>query len=333
MALDRTPWMVSTPGAQHSSEVARALAYSATQGATGVVGGGSLKVTANSTPNNTVKVAPGVAPVVSNYPGHFGQSYILRNATATSVTIAPTSSAGGRTDAIIIRVDDAGLVGQTPADVNAYDYTKIQVVQGVPSGTKYNSDLSLTFPFVLLAKITIPASTSTITNAMITDLREVVNPREKVVSRDQPWFTETRVDMVGTGEYPVGQYWPRTDSREDTAIEMVRIPEWATRVEIEGNWLGVYVSAGTHVGHMWATMDSVIRNTPRDATQYYMWTAEDTTTRQNWFVRDTRAIPADMRGKDAYFSLRARKATSTGTVFMDRASGYTLRLRFQEAND
>lgn len=333
MALDRTPWLVSTQGAQHSSEVARALAFSATQGATGVIGGTSLKITAASTPSSQVRVAPGVAPVVSNYPGHSGQSYILRNATTTYVNIAPTTSAGGRTDAVIARVDDAGLVGQTPSNPNDFDYTKIQVIQGAPAGIKYESDLNLNYPFVLLAKIAIPASTATITNAMITDLREVVNPREKTVSRDQPWFTEARVDMVGTGAYPVGQYWPRTDSREDTAIETVRIPEWATRVEIEGNWLGVYVSAGTHAGNMWATMDSVIRNTPRDATQYYTWTAEDTATRQNWFVRDTRLIPADMRGKDAYFSLRARKGSSAGTVYMDKASGYTMRLRFQEAAD
>jgi len=331
--LDPVPWLVSTPGVQHSAEVARTLAYSATNGATGVIGSSSFKVAQQGTPNNTVRVLPGVASVVSNYPGHSGQSYILRNATSTNVTIAPTSSAAGRTDAIIARVDDIGLVGQVPADVNSYNYTKIEVIQGVSAGLKYGMDLKLNYPFVLLAKITLPVSTATITSAMITDLREVVNPREKVISRDQPWFTESRVDMVGTGAYPVGQYWPRTDSREDTAIEMVRIPEWATRVEIEGNWLGVYVSAGTHAGNMWATMDSVIQNTPRDATQYYTWTAEDTATRQNWFVRDTRLIPADMRGKDAYFSLRARKASSAGTVFMDRASGYTMRLRFQEAAD
>lgn len=331
--LDRVPWLVSTPGVQHSSEVARTLAYSATSGESGVVGPTSLKVVPQGTPNGTVSVRPGVACAVSRYPGHTGQSYVMRNATATTVPIAPTSSLAGRTDAIIIRVDDAGIAGQVPADVNDFDYTKIEVIQNAPAGLKYADQLNLNYPFVLLARVTLPKSTATITSAMITDLREVVNPRERTVTRDQPWFTTNRVDLVGTGEYPVGQYYPRTDSSEDTAIETVRIPEWATQVEVEAQWLGVYVSAGTHAGNMWTTMDTVKRNSSRDNSQYYTWTASDTPGRQNWFTRDTRAIPADMRGKDCVFSLRARKGSSAGTVYMDRASGYTLRLRFLERAD
>lgn len=331
--LDPTPWLVSTPGAQHSAEVARTLAYSATQGATGVIGASSFRVAANATPNNNIRVYPGVACAVSKYPGHSGQSYIMRNATTTYVSIAPTSSAGSRTDAIIARVDDASLVGQAPADPNKYSYTKIEVIQGVPASLKYDVDLNLNYPFVLLAKITIPASTATITADMVTNLREVVNARETTVTRDQPRFTEDQVYLTTTTPYPVGQYWPRTSLREDTAIELVRIPEWATRVEIEAQWLGVAVGNGKYSGHCWTTMDTVVQNTPRFATQYYRWNAEDTGTRQNWFSRDTITIPESMRGKDAYFSLRACKSTNTGSVYLDAGSGYTLRLRFQEQAD
>lgn len=335
MALDRTPWFVSTPGVHHSSEVARTVAYAATNGATGVAGSSDFKVQAQGTPNGTVQVLPGVAVSESNYSGHKGQSYIMRNASSTNVTITPTTSTGGRTDAVIVRVDDIGLVGTMPENVNTYDYTKLEVIQGVSAGLKYKSELNLNYPFVLLAKITIPASTATITNAMITDLREVVNAREKTITLTHAQIIADGFhDLTATNAFPVGEYFPDYGGTAGADIaEWVRIPEWATSMTIRAEWLGVCLEKLSGNGQVWVTYDLVAQNNPANKTQYFQWSSEDTRQRQNWICMDTRNIPLAYRGKDVAFALRARKDSTAGRVWMDARSGTTLTITFKELAD
>lgn len=331
--LDPTPWIVSTPGAQHSSEVARALAFSATQGATGVIGASSFRVTAQSTPNNTVAILPGVASAVSRYPGHVGQSYVLRNATTTNAAIAPTTSAGGRTDAVIARVDDVGLVSQAPADPTNYSYTKIEVIQGVPASLKYPSELNLNYPFVLLAKITIPASTATITDAMITNLREVVNGRETSVIRTIGIPSGQVSPITVNTAWPVGSNFP-TAALYPASSRTVRVPEWATAMEIRAEWIGSAARAGAGGGSVWVTWGLNESDTSRK-TRPGVWQTEDTNGRQNLVSVDSVAVEPDIRGKDIIFVPRGRRDSTTATpkMQMDEASSFVLTVRFFEKAD
>lgn len=338
MALDRVPWFVSTPGVQHSSEVARVLAHAATGGARGVSGSASaLRVTQAASPNGTVSVASGVAVAPSNYPGDVGQSYIMRNITSTSVNVVATGSAAGRSDAVIIRVDDVARVGQAPSDPNNYDYTKLQVIQGVSANLKYAVDLNLPYPFVLLARIDIPKSTTVITNAMIKDMRTVVLGREERVVRTFDNFLGGNKQIMTTRQpYPVGQYFPKTSAAEDfSPIHTVRVPEWATEMEIRAEWLSVALKAGSGNGEMWVTYDTVVRNQPAYSTSAFRWSSEDTTQRQSWTVVDTVPVPAAVRGEDLLFALRANRITSTvaGEVWADAATGVVLDIRFLERAD
>lgn len=236
MALDSTAWFIGG-GAQHSPEVARLLAYVATQGAAGVVGVGDLRVSAQPTPNGTVAVGPGAAIIPNRYAGGGQQSYALRNATQTDLTVVATGSGGGRTDLVVARVLDPQYEGSAPADPVVFDYARLQVIQGVPAGTKTAKELGLTYPAVALAKITIPASTGTITNAMITDLRKVANPRRERSMRLLYPAVNKIMSKSGYASWPFSGVMSNID-----------VPSWATTIDIVGHISGVKI---TGTGESW----------------------------------------------------------------------------------
>lgn len=225
MALDTVPWFIGG-GAEHSPAVARMLAYSATNGATGVNAVGDLKVTALPTPGASVRIAPGGACMENRYPGGGQQSYVVRNASATDVAVSATGSSGGATRYLILRIDDPEFGGAVPANVKTGPYVRAVLVTSITN---------LAYPFVPLAKITQPANTATITQAMITDLREVANPRSYrrlflspvTAAKDLSASTMTA--------------WPGPTASVD-------IPSWATYANILGQVIGASQSTGPVYG-------------------------------------------------------------------------------------
>lgn len=227
MALDTVPWFIGG-GAEHSPAVARMLAYSATNGATGVNAVGDLKVTALPTPGASVRIAPGGACMVNLYPGGGQQSYVVRNASATDVAVSATGSSGGATRYLILRIDDPEFGGAVPANVKTGPYVRAVLVTSITN---------LAYPFVPLAKITQPANTATITQAMITDLREVANPRSYRRLFLAPVTTAkdlTSATMVA---------WPGPTASVD-------IPSWATYANILGQVVAAAQNNGPTYGEV-----------------------------------------------------------------------------------
>lgn len=332
MALDPTPWFVSQPGAEHSSEVARTLAFAATHGESGVTAGNQLDVVAQAAPNNTVRVLPGTAAAVSTYPGDSGQSYILRNSTATDVTIESTGSSGGRVDAIVLRVDDTGRAGQAPTDPTNFDYTKIQVIQGVPANLKYAHELNLNFPFVLLARINMPANTIAVTDAYITDLRYVIGAREKTVSRSYHLTTGQQTHVTRTDVFPVGQAWPQTATMP-VSWRTIRVPEWARRQEVTVEWHSINVPSFSGNGQVWITFGLEDGDTG-GRIQPSRWSSEDTTQRQHLVAFDTVPVHHSWRGKDLIYMPRARRmSTPSNRILLDQTSAVRITVRYQEQDD
>ncbi|WP_152666870.1 hypothetical protein [Arthrobacter sp. YC-RL1] len=330
MALDLTPWMIGG-GAVHSVEVARLLAYAATSGAEGVVEPASLAVKAQSTPNGTVAVRPGAALILNRYAGGSQQTYVLRNPSSTSVTIPATGSTGGRTDAIIAQVLDPQYEGAAPADPVTFNYARLERIASVPGNLNSIEQLGLSYPAILLAKITIPASTGTITNAMITDLRDVALPRTRDVWRPRPNVVADKETLKAAGTD--GEYFPNAGGEQT-----IPIPKWATRVQIRATWMGVRLEPGTNWGEIWAEFGPYLRpSTRRHSTQRYTWDGSSAggVSRQPWIVEDDVYIPADIRGTDQIFVMKARYGSAGGawTVSMDGMSGVSLSLRFLEAAD
>ena len=207
--LDLVPWFIGGE-AEHSPAVARMVAHAATQGSNGVIGFADLKVTALDIPGTEVMVFPGGAVIDNKYPGGVQQSYMARNISVTNVPVPATTSQSGATKYVILRIDDPEFGGQLPADQVNGPYVRFDVV---------NSITNLQYPHVALARIVMPASTGTITNAMITDLRVMANPR----SRREIAVGSVANDPLNHPKFQWAQ-WP-------LFTPTVAIPSWATRVE------------------------------------------------------------------------------------------------------
>lgn len=332
MALDPVPWIVGG-GAEHSPEVVRQSLFDSTGGAEGISSVGALKVSAQSTPNGTVRVAPGGAILNNRYAGGSGQSYSARNASQTSVSITATGSAGGRTDALILRILDPQYEGQPPADPNAFQYTRLVAVPA-PAGITRIEQLNLTYPAILLARITIPANTGTITNAMITDLREVAIPRRESVLRTYA-FTGGEGKVLGnTTAYPTGSTWAE---EAPDAWGSIRIPSWATRVRLTMMWAGVGAPAGNAKGYVWVQI-GLNSNTDKVVTQAtrYDTASSGGWTRQVFVAADDRYINPGLRGTEQKIYPRANVDASVPTaarVQLDAGSSIILQAEFIEAAD
>lgn len=332
MALDPVPWIVGG-GAEHSPEVVRQSLFDSTGGAEGISSVGALKVSAQSTPNGTVRVAPGGAILNNRYAGGSGQSYSARNASQTSVSITATGSAGGRTDALILRILDPQYEGQPPADPNAFQYTRLVAVPA-PAGIARIEQLNLTYPAILLARITIPANTGTITNAMITDLREVAQPRRRTEMRTHALVGSDSSILQVTSAYPDGgQTWP--PSTEEAWGEL-DIPVWATRMKIVMWWGGVSVPAGEAFGFLWVQVGATANpnNVKTQAVRYDSANASNHS-RQLAFVANEIPIPAALRGTSQKFYPRGNSTggNSAARWKIDSSSNLLLQIEFMERAD
>jgi len=205
MALDPVPWAID--GAETPAALARAATYAATRGVTGVTRSGDLKVTPLPTPGDAVRIMPGSAVVVNRYPGGAGQSYVVRNPTATTVDIPATGSSGGANRYLILRVDDPEFPGiAAPADPLNGPYVRPVLVSSISN---------LAYPFIVLALIKQPANTATITAGMIEDRRSMVYQQSE---------RALRVNPVAAAHNLVSTTWVNFPNVKET----IAVPSWAT---------------------------------------------------------------------------------------------------------
>lgn len=309
MAMDTVPWFIGG-GAEHSPAVARMLAYAATNGATGVISPGDLKVTALPTPGAAVRIMPGGAAIVSLYPGAANQSYTVRNATATDVQVPATTSSGAAVRYLILRIDDPEYGGQVPADVRFGPYVRPVLVSSITN---------LAYPFVALARINQPASTATITQAMITDLRVVANPRR---SSDVLMTNPTPEKTMTTS---VGDYYP--DFRPTVAV-----PAWATEVSIVATISSIAAAAGDTYGEMAVTLG------PKGASQFRSMNAfydvdqgGSAEERHTFTIGGKGLIPAALRGTSQVLGTEFRRIDGPGHLVTKRGTHVVFQITFYEA--
>jgi hypothetical protein len=337
VAVENPPWLIGgpdkdTPGPEHTADVARLLAYVASAGSEGIVTPAALRVAAQATPTTSVRVLTGAGLILNRYTGAGEQTYTFRNPTQTTVPITATGSAGGRTDLIVARILDPQYEGQAPANPQTFEYARFAVIQGVPAGTKSARDLNLTYPAIALAKVTIPANTATITQAMITDLREVANPHKDFVLRAKPAVVATAETLGATST--VGEWFPNVGGAQS-----VTIPWWATRVLIEASWLQVREAGGNAFGECWVEWGPYDGPSARQySTQRFDWNSKagNDVARTTWEVADDRYIPAALRGTDQSFVMKARidgSTASSARPMIDAKSGVKMRLTFLEVAD
>jgi hypothetical protein len=324
MAVENIPWMIQ--GGKHSAASGRRVLFHATGGAEGISSIGDLRVQQQAVATGSVKVGVGSCVMVNRYPGAVNESYDGKNASETTVTIAANGSGSTRYDLVIARIDDWNVAGQqaTPGTLptDTVAAFKLTVISGVSASVKTAKQLNLNYPAIALARIALPAATSAVTQAMITDLRE------KAVPRRQRHLQTFSVTAGTTDSLDVnGEYFPNTQFT-------VEVPEWATHARVTATWYGVRFPSGTtrygtvHL-RIGAGRADVI-NTQSTGFDPAVTTAN--TSRNTLGLADVRSIPATMRGQSITVApIGTMSGGAGGFIAMDGLSSIVVDIEWLEA--
>lgn len=336
MALRPVPWAIGN-GAENSVELARAVAFIGSSGSTGVVDPVDFGVTQLPTPGAAVRVKLGTGVIRNTYPGVVGQSYVVQEQSFTDVPVAATGSAGGATKYVYVLITDTQYGGQNPPSVENGPYNEYAVTTTLPKNQ----------PYLLLAKIVQPASTATITNAMLTDMRELAMPkreqlmfgRPRIASDAEPNYSTQLKQKVSTG----GEYFPGGNGAPNTF--KVDVPEWATRIIIDAAWMSVRYGANVNpFGEYWIEYGDEYRDRTwpgkqqwEFATQHFMFNSPGKTNdsmRMDWRLMSSQHMPAKLRGKTITFAFKAGRSDSGGSadVLMDSFGGLGMHIAFVQTS-
>lgn len=288
-------WALASP-VSHPETVARAAHSIATGGKEGITSPADLAVTAQTVPAGSVKVAPGTATVRAKSPNH-RQSYAVENTVEAVANVAATG-ASARTDMVLLQVQDPPVSG-----VAAVVFVK----SGVPATARTAADAGVTKPAIPLARVTIPANTGAITQAMITDLRDLANPRRE---------TMTLMNGIGAAG-PEETASNTTGARFFAPLQpMVDIPAWATHVDV----IATIAQLGVRGGKAIATV-AVSLGTTTDVSAVTQFRSANTYLHEDGadhrltaVVGGSGPIPAGLIGTTQRLSLEAKRWTSSGSV-------------------
>lgn len=329
MALRPVPWAIGN-GAENSVELARAVAFIGSSGSTGVVDPVDFGVTQLPTPGAAVRVKLGTGVIRNTYPGVVGQSYVVQEQSFTDVPVAATGSAGGATKYVYVLITDTQYGGQNPPSVENGPYNEYAVTTTLPQNQ----------PYLLLAKIVQPASTATITNAMITDMRELAMPKRLPLTFARPRVLEDQgnrnlVQKVATG----GEKFPGGNG--DPNAFQVDVPSWATRILIDASWMSVLYKNGTNpFGRYWVEYGLSQGSWPNN--QQYEFTTQQfafdspsgSNMRADWRLMSSQHLPSKLRGKTMTVSFMAGR-NDTGpndAVSMDYLGGLGMHITFVQTS-
>jgi hypothetical protein len=171
---------IATEDGTHNTGIFRANLYALKNGQEGLSGPLDGRVSALDVPDSYIRVSPANYSIINRESGYPNEMYSGRLREEDRVPVQPTTSAGGRTDLVVFRVENPAIGPWTalPDDQKPngpYVYTR--VITNVPAGTTNVRDIPGNYSAITLARLQIPPSTSTITNSMITDLRSTsANP-------------------------------------------------------------------------------------------------------------------------------------------------------------
>lgn len=309
--MDPTPFFVGG-GAEHSPEVVRQFIYDSTGGAEGVSGPGALKVLPMAAATSRVRVQPGGFLLNNRYPGGSGQSYDGRNATETEVEVPNTGSGGGRVDMLVARVLDPQYEGQPPADPNNFDYSRLQLIQGVSPTVETAAELNLNYPAVELARITQPLNNTAVTAAMVKDLRKLARPQ----SVRRQIVIQPKADHNIPTSY---SSWPITAGERP----QVFVPRWATHLTLKADYGGIEFIGTTR------TVAGIRTGFGAEASENGIIIAE-TAGRGHYVVGAEHVVPDTLKGKFALINLQAMRSDGTGNLQADYQSTIILNYEFTE---
>lgn len=231
MTFNFAPWAID--GARSAAGLARLASYAAGGGRSGVVNPSDLSVSALAVPGNGLRISSGGASVLNHYLSDPDEAYVVSNPASHTVLAADMPSPQPSTSyylvCVVIGDPEFNQTGHpfmpsgplAPEDAPDFQYVRVVIVPCNPTTSSFE-DLGYNYPAYALARLEIPPSTSTITNAMITDLRSLAKPREStrlLVAQPIP---------AGPGVGYVSTDW------ETVWSPQIQVPKWATYVESVG---------------------------------------------------------------------------------------------------
>ncbi|MER6131908.1 hypothetical protein [Streptomyces sp. NPDC001815] len=306
MALIQPPML--THGGTHPARAFRMMVRDLACGNSGVTEGNDLKVREWATPGAGVRVGDGSAVVGG---AAWGQgSYTQYNVGDAIVPIAPTGSSA-RFDLICLRVEDPEYEGNRNPAADEIGY--FHVVSGVSASTKTVPPGMTAIP---LARLNLPANTATITNAMITDLRQIANPR-----RDRKLYT-AYPSALSELKYQDNKWrnWPTAASWS------VPIPAWAISAKAVVTIAGLRMARADVFASMQTKFGSDLgQNTVIDDNQ------GSVVRRQTVVIADNITISAEQRGTTQTLSLQTSMSKiETGDLSVDGSTSIIADVEFTE---
>jgi hypothetical protein len=317
MALPN-PWYIDAE-ARHLAQQQRLLAYAAVEGKEGVLGEQHLAVTDLDTPGGSIQVLPGGYSILAKHLGGSFEAYVGKFVEAEQVSVNPTDSSGGRTDLVILRVENPYVSGSgswsQPGDPLNGPYVHVRVLEGVPMATNSVQAVDGSWSAITLARIYRPASTGIVQQSHITDLRSLAKlGGERIVIIDPPDEPEPPAPPISQ------QYWTEStpcqdfddledDDRTfrnfpDEASWQVPIPSWATGCDV--NALLNPEVTGNVYGEMRLVMNGNDDGGAIPTEFNINYESHPGPIREVFMVGGTLAIPKSLRGKIVNMRLQAR---------------------------
>lgn len=323
---DRTPWMIGG-GAKHSVNVGRLLSYAAFGNSEGIIGSKDLEVRAQATPDGTVRVFPGACAILNRGLNVVAEAYAARLPTTDDVAISATGSGASRSDLIVAVVMDPFQSGSPWPDPRVdgvipenTEFVKTLVIPNVPASTTTVTSLGLGYSAIPLARIDIPASTATITQAMITDLRRLAQVKREPFTKAQHAVAPVVLNS-GYKTFPV------------EATTTVEIPTWATHVTTLASVVNFLRQPG-NVTIEWSLRLEGAGGGPLE-TYTYVDLASSDLDRMTAFIGPQRhAVPAAWRGTNKTFVLQAKLFTGSAGASIDNAvTAFNMEARFEQSRE
>lgn len=341
------PWAIGG-GADNAIEHARMIPYAIFQGSEGVLGNTDLEIRALTVPGGSIRMSPGGYVVRARGLGQTYEAYMGKYGQEVTVPVDPNNTASARSDLVMLRIEDSHVAGEPweEADLNSGPYRSVWIEKGVPSTTRSVQQLGNTWSAIPLARIDIPAMTSTITQAMIVPLRTKCSPPSPPVPPPTIIIIEGD-DAPANPDFMYHKLTAGPSSAQNFASAsintwrqffnaqlqwLISIPAWATTAEViltvhncqinEDVWGEARVNIDNGALYSSAVMYDF---------NYHGGPGPE---HMSIVVGSTVAIPSAMRGKNKKFTVDARSLavspTHTGTITLHRGSLIEMEITFKE---
>ena len=350
MAFDVVPWAIGG-GATLDEGIGRMLPHFMFQGQEGVLSATDLEVKALATPGGSIRVSPGGFVILGRYSGQLYEAYLGRNKSDHVVSVDTNNTASSRSDLVIARIPDPYVPGSpfpAPPSPSVGVFAEPYIIKGVPSTTRNLQQIGNSWSAIPLARIDIPAFTSTITQAYIVSLRTKVGPPPPpatpppviiIIDQDSPENPEYQFNKVVSGpvtpdtftssQVNVWRTWPTFTGSSFN----VPIPRWATHMD------AIYTFYNAQYDNaIWGETRLEIGNgelySPTVMYDFNYHGGPGPERDQIVAGGGTISIPSSIRGKVKRFRMNARSlgvpASHTGTLSVYRGTLLRLEVQFKE---